>query len=106
MFNSFFNHLCAQTPNLFIRNSHWLIAKASTLPGAMESEYSDEQSLALFNARTTERRILTTGHRIYGGKGPHLHAGWDLNGEYVEFTSTKYGNADVCLVAVPKEWSQ
>jgi len=56
--------------------------------------------VALFNAKTTEKKILTTGHRIYGG-GQHLHVGWDLTGERVEFTSNKRGNPDVCLAAVP-----
>ena len=61
-------------------------------------------TLALFNAKTTERKILTTGHRIYGSKGLHPHAGWDLKGEFVEFTSNKLGNPDVCLISIPKEW--
>jgi hypothetical protein len=59
--------------------------------------------LALFNARTTEKKILTTGHRIYGG-GLHLHAGWDLAGKMVEFTSNKLGNPDVCVGFIPENW--
>jgi hypothetical protein len=59
--------------------------------------------VALFDARTTERRILATGHRTYGSKGLHLHAGWDQTGEHVEFTSNKLGNPDVCVVALPKD---
>ncbi len=59
--------------------------------------------VALFNARTTERKILATGHRTYG-KGAHPHAGWDLNGTMVEFSSNKYGNADVCIAVVPEGW--
>jgi len=61
-------------------------------------------TVALFNARTTEQKILTTGHRVYGGKGLHLHAGWDLAGNYVEFTSNKHGNPDVCLIPISKDW--
>ena len=61
-------------------------------------------TVALFNARTTQRRILTTGHRVYGSKGLHPHAGWDLKGEYVEFTSNRHGNPDVCLVEIPRDW--
>ncbi len=57
--------------------------------------------VALFNAKTTEQKILTTGHRTYGS-GQHPHVGWDTKGRYVEFTSNKFGNPDVCLVAVPK----
>lgn len=59
--------------------------------------------LALFNARTTEKKILTTGHRIYGS-GLHLHAGWDLTGKMVEFTSNKLGNPDVCIGIIPENW--
>jgi len=61
-------------------------------------------TVALFHARTTQPRILTTGHRAYGSKGLHAHSGWDLKGQYVEFTSNKLGNPDVCLVAIPGDW--
>jgi hypothetical protein len=57
--------------------------------------------VALFNAKTTEKKILTSGHRTYGG-GQHLHVGWDLTGERVEFTSNKLGNPDVCIAVLPK----
>lgn len=57
--------------------------------------------VALFNAKTTEKTILVTGHRIYGG-GQHLHVGWDQTGSRVRFTSNKLGNPDVCLATVPK----
>lgn len=60
--------------------------------------------VSLFNARTTQQKVLTTGHRVYGGGGLHLHAGWDLNDEFVQFTSTKYGNPDVCIAEIPKDW--
>ncbi len=59
--------------------------------------------IALFDAKTTEKRILTSGHRTYG-HGAHPHVGWDLKGESVEFTSNKLGNADVCIAVIPKEW--
>ncbi len=59
--------------------------------------------VVLFNARTTEKKILTTGHRTYGG-GHHLHVGWDCAGKYVEFTSNKRGNPDVCIAVIPKDW--
>ena len=59
--------------------------------------------IALFDAKTTAKKILTTGHRIYG-QGAHLHVGWDLKGERVEFTSNKMGNPDVCIGVIPKEW--
>ena len=59
--------------------------------------------VALFNGKTTEKRILTSGHRIYGG-GQHLHVGWDLTGKYVEFTSNKLGDTNVCIVVIPEDW--
>jgi len=59
--------------------------------------------VALFNAKTTEKKILTSGHRIYGS-GHHLHVGWDLTGERVEFTSSKLGNPDVCIAEIPEDW--
>ncbi len=59
--------------------------------------------VALFHARTTEKKILTVGHRIYGG-GIHLHAGWDQEGKMVEFTSNRNGNPDVCIAFIPESW--
>ena len=59
--------------------------------------------IAVFNARTTEKHILATGHRIYG-KGAHPHVGWDLDGNSVEFTSNKLGNPDVCIGYLPQKW--
>lgn len=59
--------------------------------------------VALFNAKTTEKKVLTTGHRTYGG-GQHLHVGWDLTGSRLEFSSNKLGNLDVCLAYVPEGW--
>ncbi|MCC6797058.1 MAG: hypothetical protein IT366_18220 [Candidatus Hydrogenedentes bacterium] len=59
--------------------------------------------VALFNAKTTEKKILSTKHRTYGS-GSHLHAGWDLQGRHVELTSNRFGNPDVCIIDVPEGW--
>lgn len=59
--------------------------------------------IAIFNARTTEKKILSSGHRIYGS-GAHLHVGWDLFGKRVQFTSNKLGNPDVCVAIIPEKW--
>lgn len=59
--------------------------------------------VALFNAKTTEKKVLVTGHRVYGS-GLHLHVGWDLTGDRIEFTSNKRGNPDVCIAEIPKYW--
>lgn len=59
--------------------------------------------IAIFDGRTTRKRILTTGHRTYG-KGAHPHVGWDLNSTSVEFTSNKLGNPDVCIGELPEDW--
>jgi len=59
--------------------------------------------IAIFNAKTTEMHILTTGHRTYG-RGAHPHVGWDLTGRSVEFTSNKLGNPDVCIGFIPTKW--
>ena len=59
--------------------------------------------IALFNAKTTRMRILTEGHRTYG-TGAHPHVGWDLYGKSVEFTTNKFGNPDVCIAKIPKNW--
>jgi hypothetical protein len=59
--------------------------------------------VALFNGKTTEKKILSSNHRVYGG-GHHLHAGWDLKGKHVELTSNRFGNPDVCIIDVPEHW--
>jgi hypothetical protein len=59
--------------------------------------------IALFNAKTTQTKVLTTGHRTYG-KDTHPHVGWDLLGECVQFTSDRLGNPDVCIAYIPKDW--
>jgi oligogalacturonide lyase len=59
--------------------------------------------IALFNAKTTEMKILTQGHRIYGS-GAHPHVGWGLDDNSVEFTSNKFGNPDVCIAFIPEQW--
>lgn len=60
-------------------------------------------TVALFNGKTTEKKVLTTGHRTYGG-GHHLHVGWNAAGNCVEFTTNKFGNTDVCIVEIPENW--
>jgi hypothetical protein len=59
--------------------------------------------IVLFDARTTEERLLAHGHRTYGG-GAHPHVGWAPTGDRVVFASNRRGNADVCIAIVPEEW--
>ncbi len=61
--------------------------------------------IAIFDAQNTRMRVLTSGHRIYGS-GAHPHAGWDLSGKSVEFTSNKRGNPDVCIGLIPQKWQR
>lgn len=61
--------------------------------------------IAIFDARTTEKHLLTTGHRKYG-KGTHPEVGWDTKGRYVIFGSEYFGNPDVCIAEIPKEWNK
>jgi hypothetical protein len=60
--------------------------------------------IAIFNARTTERKTLTQGHRTCGS-GHHLHVGWDTTGQRVEFTSNAHGNPHVYIAEIPKDWT-
>ena len=60
-------------------------------------------TISIFNAKTTQKKILTAGHRVYGG-GAHPHVGWDLNGKSVVFGSNKNGNPDVCIAFIPENW--
>lgn len=59
--------------------------------------------IVLFDARTTEERLMTQGHRTYGS-GAHPHVGWAPNGDRVVFASNSKGNADVCIAIIPENW--
>lgn len=59
--------------------------------------------IALFDGKTTQEHVLTVGHRTYGG-GDHPEVGWDWKGERVVLTSLMLGNADVCVVTIPKSF--
>jgi oligogalacturonide lyase len=59
--------------------------------------------IAIFDAKTTEMKILTQGHRTYGS-GAHPHVGWGLDDKSVEFTTNKFGNPDVCIALIPEQW--
>ena len=62
--------------------------------------------LALFEGSTTRPRLLTTGHRTYGG-GVHPHPGWDRQGLQVIFASHLLSNeAQVCVATIPGQWQQ
>ncbi len=61
--------------------------------------------IALFEGKTTRERMLTMGHRTYGG-GEHPHVGWDRKGEQVVFTSHMLGTVDVCVATIPKTWQE
>lgn len=59
--------------------------------------------IVLFDAKTTRMRLLTTGHRTYGG-GDHPHVGWDRRSRRVVFASHKLGNVNVCVATIPEDW--
>jgi len=61
--------------------------------------------IAIFDAKTTEKHLLTTGHRTYG-RGTHPEVGWDTKGRFVIFGSEYFGNPDVCIAEIPKEWTK
>lgn len=59
--------------------------------------------IALFEAKTTRKHILTTGHRTYGG-GQHPHVSFDRVGKQVIFASNKLGDVNVCIATIPEAW--
>lgn len=61
--------------------------------------------ITIFEGKTTRPRLLTQGHRTYGG-GDHPHPGWDRNGEQIVFTSHKLGDPNVCVVTIPRTWQE
>jgi hypothetical protein len=62
--------------------------------------------IAIMDSRTSHLRLLTRNHRKYGDVTiEHPHVGWAPDSKSVEFTSHKYGNADVCIAYLPDEWN-
>jgi len=60
--------------------------------------------IMLFEGLTARPRLLTQGHRTYGG-GQHPEVGWDRRGEQVVFASHKLGEGvHVCVATIPEEW--
>jgi len=59
--------------------------------------------IVLFEGKTTRPRLLTGGHRTYGG-GTHPEVGWDRRGEQVVFASHKLGGVTVCIATIPERW--
>ena len=102
-----------------------IVGKGSWWPGATSSELARQNwwhacgsetgrwlvadnwhgDIGIFHSKTTRTYILTQGHRTYG-KGTHPEVGWDRKGEQVIFASHKFGNVDVCVATIPKDWQE
>ena len=60
--------------------------------------------IALFEGTTTRPRLLTTGHRTFGG-GTHPHPGWDRRGKQVIFSSNMLSDkVNACVANIPENW--
>ncbi len=56
--------------------------------------------IALFGGKSSRARLLTVGHRTYGG-GAHAHPSFDREGRIVVFTSNRLGEPRVCIARIP-----
>ncbi len=83
-----------QTPSELAKRNWWHASGSPT--GEWVAADNWHGDIVLFNARTTQMRPLTLGHRTYGG-GQHPHVGWGPSGDRVIFASNRRGNADVCV---------
>lgn len=73
-------------------DGHWVAA---------DNWYGD---IMLFEGLTSRPRLLTQGHRTYGG-GEHPEVGWDRRGEQVIFASHKLDSGvHACVATIPAEW--
>jgi len=73
---------------------HWVVA---------DNWHGD---IMLFEGLTARPRLLTQGHRTYGG-GAHPEPGWDRRGEQVVFASHKLGEGvHVCVATIPPTWQE
>lgn len=73
-------------------NGRW--AAADTFHGA----------IAVFDAKTGEERVLTSGHRVFGSGGAHPHVGWAPSSDRVIFASNQRGQPDVVIGILPDDW--
>jgi hypothetical protein len=56
--------------------------------------------IALFGGKSARGKLLTVGHRTYGG-GQHAHPSFDREGRIVVFTSNRLGEPRVCIATIP-----
>jgi hypothetical protein len=60
--------------------------------------------VVIFDARTTEEKPLSSGHRTYGKGGAHPHVGWAPSSDRVVYASNQRGNKDVVITYLPDGW--
>lgn len=62
--------------------------------------------IMLFEGLTSRPRLLTQGHRTYGG-GEHPEVGWDRRSEQVIFASHRLGEGvHACVATIPAPWQE
>lgn len=63
--------------------------------------------IMLFEGLTARPRLLTVGHRTYGG-GAHPEVGWDRHGEQVVFGGSYMlgDGTHVCVATIPAAWQE
>lgn len=89
------------TPDIWRRN--WWHASGSE-DGRWIAGDTFHGDIVLFDGRTTVPRLLTAGHRTYGG-GEHPEVGWDRTGRHVIFASNKPEGGPWAVVAtIPESW--
>ena len=86
------------------RRNWWHAAGSSD--GRWVAADNPHGDIVLFEGSTTRPRLLTTGHRTYGG-GAHPHPGWDRRGRQVIFTSHMLGGqTQACVATIPNHWQK
>lgn len=82
------------------QNPYWHVC--GTPDGKYAIGDTFEGELFLIDIPTSQRRLLTQGHRPPGAKS-HQHQSLSPDGKRVLFVSSKYGNWDLMSVDIPSK---
>lgn len=93
-------HPCATSSQLAKRN--WLHCAGSD-DGQWVVADTFHGDIVLFDSQNGRPRLLTGGHRVYGG-GEHPHPSFDPTSRYVVFTGRCNDGGRACVARIPDEW--
>jgi hypothetical protein len=90
------------TPAVQLAKRNWLHCAGSD-DGQWVVADTFHGDIVLFDSQYGRPRLLTGGHRVYGG-GEHAHPGFDPSSRFVIFTGRCSDGGRACVVRIPDDW--